>query len=206
MDHRSLFDDVDQTRQPVIDGDAFDAATEHPLDAHSSITLVHGLIRGHEELMRQMRALPGWEQRRRWMFDRMVNEPRLTNEFQDIATAPAVLVRIADALSEYCGLRYDGLWMNWYRDHRESTSWHADRPANTPPAAIVPVLTLGATRRFLIRPKAGGPSVAFTPHAGDVLIMRGRAQRDWQHCVPKQQAPVGDRISLNFSSSAQVLA
>ena len=124
----------------------------------------------------------------------------------DLAAAPAFLVNVADALSEYCGVPYDGIWMNWYRDHRDSTSWHADRPANTPQTASVPVLSLGATRRFLIRSNAGGPSTAFIPAGGDVLIMQGRCQRDWQHSVPKQQTPAGPRMSLNFSSTAQVAA
>ena len=114
------------------------------------------------------------------------------------------MIDIADALSDYCGVRYDRIWMNWYRDNRDSTSWHADRPANVPATADVPVLSLGAPRRFLIRPYGGGPSTSFAPLAGDVLIMRGRCQRDWQHSVPKQQTPAGARISLNFSSSEQI--
>jgi alkylated DNA repair dioxygenase AlkB len=199
----TLFDD-DNLSRPTIDRAAFDTATDHPLDEYSSITHVHGLIRGHEALMRQMTELEGWEQRRRWMFDRMVDEPRLTNEYTVIAEAPSFLVEISEALSDYCGVRYDRLWMNWYRDNRDSTSWHADRPANVPPTAIVPVLSLGATRRFLIRRQGGGPSTSFAPIAGDVLVMRGRCQRDWQHSVPKQQTVTGARISLNFSSSEQV--
>jgi len=93
--------------------------------------------------------------------------------------------------------------MNWYRDERDSTSWHADRPAHRAPTAIVPVLSLGAPRRFLVRPTGGGPSTVFTPAGGDLIIMQGRCQRDWQHCVPKQKAPAGARMSLNFSSDTQ---
>jgi alkylated DNA repair dioxygenase AlkB len=33
--------------------------------------------------------------------------------------------------------------------------------------------------------------------------MKGRCQRDWQHCVPKQKALAGPRMSLNFSSVTQ---
>jgi alkylated DNA repair dioxygenase AlkB len=200
----SLFDDDQELEAPAINFDAFETASEHRLDDRSSITHVHGLITGHHELVEQLSTLRGWEQRRRWMYDRVVDEPRLTNEYNDLATAPAFLISIADALSDYCEVRYDRIWMNWYRDNRDSTSWHADRPANVPETATIPVLSLGATRRFLIRPYGGGPSTAFTPLSGDVLIMRGRCQRDWQHCVPKQQRAVGARMSLNFSSSAQL--
>ena len=202
----TLFDDGDAAEPTAIRTEAFTTATEHVLDEESSITHVHGFLSGHEDLMRQLSELDGWEQRRRWMYDREVDEPRLTCEYRDLTMAPPLLVEIAAALSDYCGVQYDGLWMNWYRDHRDSTSWHADRPANEPATAIVPVLSLGAPRRFLIRPADGGRSTAFTPMSGDVLIMRGRCQRDWRHAVPKQTRPAGARISLNFSSSRQVTA
>jgi alkylated DNA repair dioxygenase AlkB len=93
--------------------------------------------------------------------------------------------------------------MKWYRDHRDSTSWHADRPASIPQTAVVPVLSLGATRRFLIRPNSGGPNTTLIPAGGDVLIMQGRCQRGWQHSVPKQRTPAGPRMSVNFSSITQ---
>jgi alkylated DNA repair dioxygenase AlkB len=200
----SLFDDEQQLEQPTINFDAFDTATDHWLDDDSWVTHVHGLVTGDDELMRPLSTLHGWEQRRRWMYDRVVDEPRLTREYRDLSTAPAFLLALANAFRDYCGVRYDGIWMNWYRDNRDSTSWHADRPANTAATAIVPVLSLGATRRFLIRPYGGGPSTVFAPVGGDVLIMRGRCQRDWQHSVPKQQKPAKSRMSLNFSSTEQL--
>lgn len=200
----SLFDDEQQFEQPAINFDAFATATHHRLDDHSWITHVPGLVSGHAELMRRLSQLHGWEQRHRWMYDRVVDEPRLTHEYRDLAAAPAFLVDLANALGDYCGVRYDRIWMNWYRDNRDSTSWHADRPANTLAKATIPVLSLGATRRFLIRPYGGGRSAAFAPLGGDVLVMRGRCQRDWQHSVPKQQKPATSRMSLNFSSQQLV--
>jgi alkylated DNA repair dioxygenase AlkB len=202
----TLFDEPGDKQQPAIDHAAFAEAAVHQLDAESSIVHVRGLVSGHQELLRQLSTLAGWEQRRRRMYDRQVDEPRLTLEYRDMAAAPAILVEVAAALSEYCGVPYDGLWMNWYRDHRDSTSWHADRPANTPRTATVPVLSLGAIRRFLIRRNGSGPSTVFIPAGGDVLIMRGRCQKDWRHSVPKQRKPAGPRMSVNFSSTTQVAA
>jgi hypothetical protein len=40
-----------------------------------------------------------------------------------------------------------------------------------------------------------GPAVA----SGDLVVMGGRAQRDWRHSVPKQATPAGPRISINFA-------
>ncbi|MCW2516673.1 MAG: putative alkylated repair protein [Mycobacterium sp.] len=200
----TLFDtDRQAAERPTIDLEALAAATERRLDDESSITVVHGFIRGHRQLLSEMTALDGWQQRQRWMFDRRVDEPRLTNEYCDLVGASAMLVDIAAAVSLYCGVPYDGIWMNWYRNHEDGTGWHADRPANTAPTASVPVLSLGATRRFLIRPAGGGRSTVFTPEGGDLLIMRGRCQKDWRHCVPKQRTPAGARVSLNFTSTHQ---
>jgi alkylated DNA repair dioxygenase AlkB len=65
------------------------------------------------------------------------------------------------------------------------------------------VLTLGARRRFLIKPRAGGTSIAFKPGSGDLIVMGGRSQEDWVHCVPKDPGVTEHRISINFQSSAQ---
>lgn len=206
IEQLNLFDGDEHDQLPSLQVAAFESVSRHQLDDDSWITHVHGLVAGDVALMQQLGALPGWEQRSRWMYDRNVLEPRLTNEFHDVSRAPGFLVTLTEALSDYCDVPYDSIWLNWYRDERESTSWHADRPANEPETAVVPVVSLGATRRFLIRPNGGGSSVAFTPAGGDVIIMGGRCQRDWQHCVPKQRARAGGRISLNFNSSAQVRA
>lgn len=200
----TLFDD-DEDSTPAIDASAFGAATEHRLDGHSWITHVPELLTGHHRLLTELATLDVWEQRHRWMFDRMVEEPRLTGEYVNLSAAPALLAELASFLTERLGVAYDRIWMNWYRNHRDGTGWHADRPAHKAPTAIVPVpvLSLGAPRRFLICPAVGGPSTVFTPAGGDLIIMQGRCQRDWQHCVPKQKTPAGARMSLNFSSVNQ---
>jgi alkylated DNA repair dioxygenase AlkB len=154
-----------------------------------------------------MLSVPEWEQRDRFLFERMVREPRLTAEYRDLTGAPIPLLReIADALSTRYGVRYDGLWLNLYRSHHDSTSWHADKPPSRVPTSIVPVLSLGATRRFLIRPREGGASHAWQPEAGDLIVMGGKCQRGWVHCVPKQAQSAGPRVSLNFTSSSQNVA
>jgi alkylated DNA repair dioxygenase AlkB len=198
----TLFDE-DDAQAAAINAAAFATATDHRLDEHSWITHVPGLLTGHHHLVAELAELDVWEQRQRWMFDRQVDEPRLTGEYVDLTVAPALLVELAAALSERLGVPYDRIWMNWYRDHNDGTGWHADRPAHQARTAIVPVLSLGAPRRFLIRPRGGGPSTVFTPAGGDLIIMQGRCQRDWQHCVPKQKYPAGARMSLNFSSVTQ---
>lgn len=196
-----LFEDQNDTIDPRIDVGAFDYAIEHRLDDRSWITHVPGFVVGHGQLLTQLTTLEGWEQRRRWMYNRVVDEPRLTAEYGDLSQAPQIIVELATTLARRLDTPYDRVWMNWYRDNADGTGWHADRPANKAPTAVIPVLSLGATRRFLVRPVGGGPSTVFAPAGGDLIIMGGRCQRDWQHCVPKQKAIAGPRMSLNFSST-----
>jgi alkylated DNA repair dioxygenase AlkB len=117
--------------------------------------------------------------------------------------AEPVLLDAANALSEHYGILYDSLWLNLYRDGHDSTGWHRDRFSCRRPECIVPVLTLGATRRFLIKPRAGGNSIAFKPGSGDLIVMGGRSQEDWVHGVPKDPKVAERRVSLNFQSSEQ---
>jgi alkylated DNA repair dioxygenase AlkB len=113
------------------------------------------------------------------------------------------LIAAAAALSAHYGTTYDSVWLNLYRDGRDSTGWHRDRFSCRRPECIVPVLTLGTARRFCLKPRPGGASVVFRPRSGDLIVMGGRSQQDWVHGVPKALGMGGARISVNFQSSAQ---
>src|ERR1700759_1391323 len=127
-------------------------------DATSWVEHVPGWLGGSHQLLDTLRDSAGWEQRERWMYTRMVTEPRLTAEYPVLAAAPQPeLRRIPAVLSAHYGVDYDRAWMNFYRDHQDGTGWPAYRPAHPPEHASGPGLSLGATRRFLIRPQAGGP-------------------------------------------------
>jgi alkylated DNA repair dioxygenase AlkB len=181
----------------------FTGARRQALDATSWVEIVPGWVSGGEALLDQLVHTAAFEQRQRWMYDKRVDEPRLTAEYRELAAAPPFLQSLAEALSEHYGVHYDGLWINLYRDERDSTGWHRDHATCRKPECVVPVLTLGATRRFLLKPAAGGPSTRLSPTNGDLVVMGGRCQSDWRHCVPKQRTPSGRRMSINFSSTSQ---
>jgi len=200
-DRPSLF----SSAAPSFDA-TFAGTRRTELDASSWVEHVPGWLTGSDVLLEEMLQAVPWEQRQRWMFTRLVDEPRLTAEYPHLPDVPAPLLSpIAAALSGRYGVPYDGLWCNLYRDHQDGTSWHGDRPSCKRTLCTVPVLSLGATRRFLLKPAAGGPSIAITVAAGDLVVMGGRCQRDWRHSVPKQTRPAGVRVSVNFQSSWQAL-
>ena len=183
---------------------SFATAKRTALDAGSWVEVVPGWISGSLTLFERMRTAVPWQQHDRKLFDQTFREPRLTAEYRNLRRVPEkALLDAVQALSEHYGVVYDSLWLNLYRDGQDSTGWHRDRFSCRRPECIVPVLTLGATRRFLIKPRAGGPSVAFKPRSGDLIVMGGRSQEDWVHSVPKDPGNAEPRISINFQSSAQ---
>ena len=178
----------------------FSTARRIELDATSWVEHVPGWLGAGGALFDELMVTAPWEQRYRYMYDRRVIEPRLTAEYKDVSAVPQELLRtVTETLAEHYGVAYRYLWLNLYRTHRDSTSWHGDPIGKVQPTSTVPVLSVGATRRFLIRPAEGGKSVSLTVASGDLVVMGGRCQRDWRHSVPKQASPAGPRISVNFA-------
>lgn len=182
----------------------FSRVRRQELDAWSWVEHFTGWLGSPDALFTALAEQAAWEQRDRWMFTGVVIEPRLTAVLDSIARAGMPeLQRVAADISRHYGLTFDSAWMNLYRNHDDSTGWHADRPVDQLPTAVVPVLSLGAARRFLMRPREGGKSTVFHVETGDLLVMGGRCQRDWLHMVPKETQLAGARISVNFGSSEQ---
>lgn len=184
--------------------ESFATAKRIEIDAHSWVEVVPDWMSGSLSLLERLTTAVPWRQHDRRLFDQTFREPRLTAEYRQLGDVPEkALLVAARALSQHYGVVYDSLWLNLYRDGQDSTGWHRDRFSCRRPQCIVPVLTLGATRRFLIKPRAGGVSIAFKPGSGDLLVMGGRSQEDWLHGVPKDPGIVEPRVSINFQSSVQ---
>lgn len=171
------------------------------LDDDCWVDIAHGWLGGQMELFERLARADVWHSATRPMYGRMVDEPRLTAGMRvgDPRT-PAVIRRMAAVLAGRYRVQMSGLWLNWYRSGDDCVSWHADRIAKVhrdPPVAIV---SLGSTRRFLLRPKGGGTSTCFTPAGGDLLVMGGACQHRWEHSVPRSRTG-GPRISVTFRPS-----
>jgi alkylated DNA repair dioxygenase AlkB len=182
----------------------FATAKRIALDERSWVEVVPGWMSGPGILLEDLSTEVPWRQHSRRLFDQLFQEPRLTAEYRDLGSVShKTLIEAAAALSSHYRVHYDSLWLNLYRDGSDSTGWHWDRFSCRRPECIVPVLTLGATRRFLLKPKAGGASVAFSPRSGDLVVMGGRCQKEWVHAVPKVPGILEPRVSINFQSSMQ---
>ena len=74
---------------------------------------------------------------------------------------------------------------------------HGDRVGRRVADTVVAILSLGASRRFLLKPASGGRSRRFDLGRGDLLVMGGACQRTWHHGVPKVKS-AEPRISIQF--------
>jgi len=131
------------------------------------------------------------------MYDREVDVPRLFAIFPDDGPGHPILDPIRQALSEHYQEELARVTAAWYRDGRDSVAWHGDTVARKMEQALVATVSVGAPRKFLLRPHGGGRSHAMTLGWGDLLVMGGTCQRTWQHSVPKV-AQAEPRIAIMF--------
>jgi alkylated DNA repair dioxygenase AlkB len=137
------------------------------------------------------------------MYDRVVDDPRVSRWYGADEDPPhPVLADARAALSARYRRPFGGPGLNHYRDGHDSVAPHRDRELRDLDDALVAVLTLGARRPFLVRPRGGGRSIDLSPASGDLLVMGGRCQLDWEHGVPKV-ARAGARVSVSWRWSSR---
>ena len=90
--------------------------------------------------------------------------------------------------------------VNWYRDGQDSMGWHSDDESELGNEPTIASISLGASRRFLLRHKKHKhmPIYELVLEHGSLLIMAGSTQKFWRHSVPKSTHAVGQRVNLTF--------
>jgi alkylated DNA repair dioxygenase AlkB len=191
----SLFD----APEPSFDF-SFGAVQRIALDDVSWIDYAQEWVRGSDRLFEALLKTREWAQRTRWLYDKNVLEPRLTSywgmEFGS-PLQPELLEQMRLCLSERYGVLFDSAGFNLYRDGQDAVAWHGDKIRKEIEEPVVALISLGERRRFLLRPKGGGASRPFFLGRGDLLVTGGKAQRRWEHSVPRV-AHAGARMSIAF--------
>lgn len=152
-----------------------------------------------------------WRQETIRMFGRTLPLPRLTAWYGDpdavyvysgIRNEPSpwipILRAMKDRAQELTGSRYNSVLVNRYADGAQSMSWHADDEAALGPEPAIASVSLGATRRFLLKGKQHDRRLELELPQGSLLLMAGRLQEEWVHALPRTRKPVGLRINFTF--------
>jgi alkylated DNA repair dioxygenase AlkB len=196
-----------------------DAPTQRlHLDQTSWVDVTRGWIDADDaaELADSLRTGLSWRQGRLWRYERWVDEPRLGAQWRPGAdpTPHPGLLEAHRSLRDRYGVRFESVGLARYRDGADGQAFHRDRDMRWLDDTIIAVLTVGARRPWLLRPRsrrhhheapARGATHDLSPCAGDLLVMGGRCQADWEHSVPQLRGTdgrgrpgVGERISLQW--------
>jgi alkylated DNA repair dioxygenase AlkB len=154
-----------------------------------------------------------WDQRDIMLFGRSIPQPRLTSWYGDpeahytysglnLHPSPwhPALLELRRLLQERLRHNFNSVLANAYRDGHDSMGWHADDEKELGPKPLIASLSLGESRRFLLRKKLerDSRSVGLQLDHGSLLVMQGDSQSRYMHSLPKTRKPAGLRINLTY--------
>ena len=163
-----------------------------------------------DRLLATLRAELRWEQREIVLFGRRVLQPRLIawagekgyrysgQTLEPRAFTPA-LAGVLGAVRARVGVPFDHVLVNRYRDGHDSMGLHADAEPELGTDPVVATLSLGASRRFVLRPRRPSDRAAALDLVhGGLVVMGGQCQARYRHGIPRQPAVQDERVSLTF--------
>ncbi len=151
-----------------------------------------------------------WEQSKIRLFGKHIPIPRLNAWYGDTgytysgtsfeASAwTAELLAIKHKIEQTSKLTLNSVLANLYRDGNDSMGWHSDDEKSLGIKPQIASLSLGASRRFVLRDKKNKTQkreIVLTN--GSLLLMLGNTQLNWQHSLPKSTRVRNPRINLTF--------
>ena len=96
---------------------------------------------------------------------------------------------------------YNHVLLTYYRDGRDHIAMHADNEPELGKDPIIAGVSLGTTRRFLLKRKTrikGEKPHSLKLEHGSLVVMRGTCQHRWRHSVPKAGRLAEGRINVTF--------
>lgn len=115
-----------------------------------------------------------------------------------------LLAALKDRIETISDTTFNSVLVNYYRDGRDSVSWHSDDEKELGNDPVIASLSLGTSRRFELKHRhKKGQKYTCELTNGSLLVMGAGIQSNWQHQVPKQPAVCEGRINLTFRAVLQ---
>ncbi len=203
---------------PVAVGVNPDATFERvQLDATSWVDVSRGWLGGADEVFDHLLANVDWQTTKLFRYEQYVEERRLSSGWRRGTPLPhPVLAEVTRTIQRRYRVEFPSFGIIQYRDGNDGQGFHRDTDMRWLDDTIIAVLTLGATRPWTLRPieskftdeHGKGAAHDLQPASGDLMVMGGRCQADWQHSVPylksRGDQNVGVRISLQWHATRKV--
>lgn len=93
---------------------------------------------------------------------------------------------------------FNACLLNYYPTGDEGMGYHADDEPELGFEPIIASLSLGATRKFVLKHKRTKDKTELMLQSGQLIVMRGQTQSHWQHSITKTKSVTSGRISLTF--------
>jgi alkylated DNA repair dioxygenase AlkB len=164
----------------------FAALRRIDLDADSWLEYGNRFVLEHETLFESLRASVRFRRDTRLMYEREVDIPRAFASLPEDGPIPPMLRAIQQALAERYHAQFERIGVAYYQNGDDSVAFHRDHVARDRPT-LVAIVSLGTPRKLLVRKFGGGPARAFKLGWGDLFVMGGMCQADWEHGIPKQK-------------------
>ena len=178
------------------------------LDDTSWVDVARGWMAGADDLFETLQHGVAWETSRLFRYDHWVEERRLGAMWRPGRALPhPALGDALRAVRRAYKADFTSFGMILYRDGNDGQAFHRDTDMRWLDDTVIGILTLGAQRPWLLRPRTSrydhspgrGAVHDLAPAAGDLIVMGGRCQADWEHSVPYRPRDVlRPRISVQW--------
>jgi alkylated DNA repair dioxygenase AlkB len=110
------------------------------------------------------------------------------------------LSMIKEKVEKKTNVAFNSVLLNDYKDGQVGMGWHSDNEKELGKNPTIASLSFGASRDMLFRNKNNPSLKVFKVliENGSLLVMKGRTQHLWQHCIPKRLKVKQRRINLTF--------
>ena len=106
---------------------------------------------------------------------------------------------ILKSLKQKYNYDFNSIHFNYYRDGKDTISWHTDNEKVLGQDPTVGTLSFGQERPFMLRERADhSVKREFISSHGSLIIMEGKTQNNWDHSVPQRMKLSNARLSLTL--------
>lgn len=189
---------------PVIDAD---------ISIHRGVTF----SKSYKDIIAEIINNTPWRAEKIKIWGKEVLQPRLVAWYGDagvdytysgIRFTPekwtSTLLEIRSRVKQLSGAQFNSVLLNYYRDENDSMGFHSDDEPELGYRPVIASLSLGEERKFQLRHRhrKSLKMVQLNLQEGDLLIMKGFTQKNWQHGIPKERHACGARVNLTFRQTA----